>query len=215
MSLDVNLFWDTRHKNSSLLQSGGDKGLTEAENETFYLIRIGRLLDLLQRTHGGKRPLSILDAGCGRGLFTTLLTRCGHNAVGIDVSPSAIDYARKHFDGKYHVGDLTTYRPDRLFDVVICIDVLFHLIDNLQWRLAFNNLSSACKSSGTFIFTDALEKDRRELGEYIVHRSRTEYTQLMTESGMRLLHESPYRFGSNINGFVVVAPSTSGATECA
>ncbi len=204
MSFNVNRYWDTRHKTSTTLQSGGDKGLSEEENKAFYFIRIGRLLEIIRAIHGENHHLSILDAGCGKGLFTNALRQCGYHVVGIDSSPTAIEYALEEFGGEFLVEDLTSYRHYQLFDVVICIDVLFHLVDDEQWRHAFCNLASACKSSGSFIFTDSLEQERREQGDYIVHRSREDYEQLIAGNGLRLRDFSGYKFGCNLNGFAVV-----------
>ena len=39
------------------------------------------------------RPSSILDLGCGPGLYTSRLARLGHECVGIDFSPASVAYA--------------------------------------------------------------------------------------------------------------------------
>jgi len=41
------------------------------------------------------QPTRILDLGCGPGLYTYRLARLGHQCVGIDFSPSSINYARE------------------------------------------------------------------------------------------------------------------------
>ena len=48
----------------------------------------------ISRTLLGQKPSRILDLGCGPGLYTERLTRLGHNCVGIDFGPAAIDYAQ-------------------------------------------------------------------------------------------------------------------------
>ena len=40
-------------------------------------------------------PSSILDLGCGPGLYTQRLARLGHTCLGIDFSPASINHARK------------------------------------------------------------------------------------------------------------------------
>jgi 2-polyprenyl-3-methyl-5-hydroxy-6-metoxy-1,4-benzoquinol methylase len=42
-----------------------------------------------------ERPTRILDLGCGPGLYTSRLSRLGHECTGIDFSPASIAYARK------------------------------------------------------------------------------------------------------------------------
>jgi 2-polyprenyl-3-methyl-5-hydroxy-6-metoxy-1,4-benzoquinol methylase len=41
-----------------------------------------------------RHPTTVLDLGCGPGLYTSSLARLGHECVGIDYSPAAIDHAR-------------------------------------------------------------------------------------------------------------------------
>ena len=40
------------------------------------------------------RPRSVLDLGCGPGLYCQQLAQLGHTCTGIDFSPASIDYAR-------------------------------------------------------------------------------------------------------------------------
>ncbi len=58
-----------------------------------------------------REPGSILDLGCGPGLYTSRLSRLGHRCLGIDFSPAAIAYAtefadEQHLDCRYIQGDI-------------------------------------------------------------------------------------------------------------
>ncbi len=44
----------------------------------------------------GGQPASILDLGCGPGLYSHRLARRGHHCRGIDFGPASIEYARRH-----------------------------------------------------------------------------------------------------------------------
>ncbi len=48
-------------------------------------------------------PSRVLDLGCGPGLYTSRLAMLGHECVGIDFSPAAIEYAieRSHIEGHH------------------------------------------------------------------------------------------------------------------
>jgi SAM-dependent methyltransferase len=41
------------------------------------------------------QPTKILDLGCGPGLYTSRLSKLGHDCTGIDFSPASIEYANK------------------------------------------------------------------------------------------------------------------------
>jgi SAM-dependent methyltransferase len=56
-------------------------------------------------------PTTILDLGCGPGLYTSRLARLGHSCTGIDFSPASIAYARtsaveQQLDCRYALEDL-------------------------------------------------------------------------------------------------------------
>ena len=44
---DALRYWDDRHRSHGELQSGGHIGLSEAANEIFYRVRLGKLLELI------------------------------------------------------------------------------------------------------------------------------------------------------------------------
>jgi SAM-dependent methyltransferase len=74
-----------------------------------------------------RRPLEILDAGCGSGGTTSYLSRFGR-VTGVDLAPEALVLARKRcLDrlARSSVGALP-FR-DGSFDVVTSFDVLYHL----------------------------------------------------------------------------------------
>lgn len=61
-------------------------------------IKISRHVDWLNELAGD--ITSILDLGCGPGLYTSLLAEKGHTCVGIDYAPASIQYAREFAEDK-------------------------------------------------------------------------------------------------------------------
>ena len=55
---------------------------------------IDRHVDWIHRTVLDAQLSTVLDLGCGPGLYACRLARLGHSCVGIDFSPASIDYAR-------------------------------------------------------------------------------------------------------------------------
>ncbi len=102
--------------------------------------RIAWARDVAAR-HFGRDPraglplkgLSVLDVGCGAGLFAEPLARLGGDVVGIDPAPASIEVARRHAE---ETGARLAYRvatveemaagPDR-FDVVSAMEVIEHV----------------------------------------------------------------------------------------
>lgn len=76
---------------------------------------------------------SLLEIGCGEGLQTEVLAGVSRSTTGIDVSPTAVNRARRRLPGvEFAVGDLLT-QPWPLdqprFDVVVACEVLYYLSD--------------------------------------------------------------------------------------
>lgn len=78
----------------------------------------------------------VCDIGCGNGLFTSYLKeKTGCYLLGIDGSAYGLEQARQRgYDSTFLVGDLCTDKiltDDESFDLVVCKDVLEHLLDPL------------------------------------------------------------------------------------
>ncbi len=75
-----------------------------------------------------KNYKSVLDIGCGDGLFTYFIKNCN----GIDNNPEAIKYGRRYANGKcilFNIHDIV-YLPR--YDAICMFDVLEHLVDQKQ-----------------------------------------------------------------------------------
>jgi SAM-dependent methyltransferase len=195
-------FWEQRHRKLDPWRSGGDRGLSEAENYEFYLYRMGRIIELM-RKYSNDRPLQILDAGCGRGHTTDHLKKCGHAVVGIDSSATAIELATKDYGNHFQCAELWNHRPEAPYDVILCLDVLFHILDDEAWQKSLTAFAHYAAAESILIITDAFFEERFQLGNYIVHRSRSEYVSHLEALDYRLAEISPYHFGANPNGFAV------------
>ena len=119
-----------------------------------YKLEVNYILKLLKKykLHSG----DILELGCGTGKHATYLSNFGFNLHGIDFSESMIDIANsqsKLENTTFEIGDVRTYRVDRLFDVVIS---LFHVASyqssNSDLQDMFLTASSHLIPGGIFIF---------------------------------------------------------------
>jgi len=97
----------------------------------WYAARRRIVLALLRselRAAPPRRPLDLLDVGCGAGGLLKLLSEFG-TAVGVDPEPAAVQHARKA-NVSVHLGSLPNALPfasERRFDVITILDVLEHV----------------------------------------------------------------------------------------
>lgn len=88
-----------------------------------------RTVSAAARTHGIDRP-RILDVGCGVGLFLHLAQQVGMEVRGIELSASAVNYARTNYGFDVHHGTLEDAEiAPASCDIVVMWHVLEHLPD--------------------------------------------------------------------------------------
>lgn len=73
------------------------------------------------------RNKKVLDAACGCGFGTNILSDVTKDILGIDNSEEAIDYARSYYSGRFQVVDLEKDFPEEKFDIVISFETIEHL----------------------------------------------------------------------------------------
>ena len=96
----------------------------------------------------------VLDAGGGPGRYTIELAERGYEVVLLDLSPKCLDIAKKEIKkaGVEHkvkdiiegsVVDLTRFK-DNMFDAVLCLGPLSHLIEKTEREKAADELVRVC-----------------------------------------------------------------------
>jgi len=123
-----------------------------AEEHHWWYVGLHHLLINLVRREAAKfrRPLDILDAGCGTGRLCELLQPFG-NVTGCDIHPLALEAAAQR-------GIRCVLRRDLVsddlgseqYDLITCVDVLYHRAVNDE-QAALRNLHRALRKRGLLI----------------------------------------------------------------
>ena len=106
----------------------------------FNPIRISYIINNITSTfkiNNKKKPLKklkILDIGCGGGLLSEPMCKLGADVVGIDASNKNINVAKLHADKnnlniKYICTSPENYKPEKLFDVILNMEIIEHVED--------------------------------------------------------------------------------------
>ena len=99
-------------------------------------------------------PKTAMDLACGTGILCGILDKAGIAASGMDFSSGMIAIAKQnaphlHFD----VADMTTYRPERHFDLVTCTgDAVNHIRELADVEKIFRNVFAYLSPGGYFVF---------------------------------------------------------------
>ena len=111
-----------------------------------------QLLKWLERNN--LHPKTAMDLACGTGILCGILDSAGIAASGMDFSSGMIEIARQNTPHiPYDVADMTTYRPDKQFDLVTCTgDAVNHIPLLSDVEKIFQNVYAYLAPGGYFVF---------------------------------------------------------------
>ena len=102
-------------------------------------------------------PQSILDLGCGPGLYTEKLATLGHQVTGVDFSQNSIKYAKgqaqtKNLNIDYRCMNYLDLDFENQFDLAMMIFTDFGVLNPKERGIVLKNIYRALKPGGLFIF---------------------------------------------------------------
>jgi 2-polyprenyl-6-hydroxyphenyl methylase/3-demethylubiquinone-9 3-methyltransferase len=84
-----------------------------------------------------RAPGTMLDVGCGTGLFLATARRRGWRVTGIDANAEATAWAREHFGLEVRTGEFSAFETNgRGFDAITMWDIIEHSRDPLGLLMA-------------------------------------------------------------------------------
>jgi 2-polyprenyl-3-methyl-5-hydroxy-6-metoxy-1,4-benzoquinol methylase len=144
---------------------------------------------------GGK---NVLDAACGTGFGTLLLSAIANSVFGVDISQEAIAYAKQLFTRQglsayFIVEDLQnnlrqesylSLYPENMFDVIVSFETIEHLENPELW---ISQIPSLLKAEGMLICSVPLAQ---ELTDFHKHTFTEEsFRQLIADAGLSVSSE--------------------------
>jgi len=110
----------------------------------------------------------------------------------------AIEIAKRTNEEKainWHVSELSEFRGWRRYGVAMCIDVLFHIMNDLDWHKALSNLEDMVVEDGYLLIQDALAEVPVKVGDpertHVNFRTEDAYREAL--NGWELLEHDSYR----------------------
>ncbi len=189
----------------------GDDKLSTVRNTVRqgHAVMMDRAFEWLQQLNLPEGA-TVLDAGCGTGLFSIRLAKAGYRVKAVDIASQMVDKSKADATKAGVAGNIdfevnTIESVKGTYDAVVCFDVLIHYPAE-GFRQAFGNLSNLTK--GPVIFTYAPYNNilafQHWLGGYFPKKERRTTIQMirgeemqkaMTENRMTVKNSEKVSFG--------------------
>ena len=170
----------------------GDDKLSSVRNTVRqgHAVMMDKAFDWLQQL-GLPKGATVLDAGCGTGLFSIRLAKEGYKVKSVDIASQMVAKTKEEAT-KQGVQNNMEFEVNSIesvsgtYDAVVCFDVLIHYPAE-GFAQAFRNLSSLTK--GSVIFTYAPYNNilafQHWLGGYFPKKERRTTIQMIREEEMQ------------------------------
>jgi len=187
--------WESRVRSNDRYSSVGISSFPNSINrfrkEALFEV-IQKVLDEFDINPEGR---SILDAGCGTGIYSEYYATLGAEVTGVDLSEAAIDTIENaEIPGDYYQSSLEDLPfSDHQFDLVHVFSVLYHIVDDSMWAESLSEIDRVTSPGGIVLMrTEWLDDDDRR-SDHVKHRSKKKYIDFFTKERDYTL-ESIYTF---------------------
>jgi SAM-dependent methyltransferase len=117
----------------------------------------------------------------------------GFGVSGIDFAPTALSIA-KNPQVSITAGDITNLKFEQRFQVVACVDVLFHVLSNRKWRQFLSSARRCLDKDGFLLIQEHLVEDAEYCGEvqHCHSRRMRDYVEALGSAGLALAKHERY-----------------------
>ncbi len=147
-------FWDDEYISKNMLQAHLDPNTDAASRKPEFLDRSANWIAKIAPPAQYK---SLLDLGCGPGLYTERFSAAGYSVTGVDFSRRSIAYAKEQTllhgtNIDYHYQDYLTIDYTEQFDVITLIYLDYAALSDSHRLALLRKVYQALKPNGKFIF---------------------------------------------------------------
>lgn len=189
---DPRSYWQERHLSlQGSIRAVGHIGLSEAQNQQDYATNADHLRAALLAKFPDPKGRLLLDAGCGIGVISAVCSELGFDVIGVDFSEAAIAEARRRVPGGTFVTGAFDRVPGPPVDVAICLDVLFHVLDDASWLHGLEALANRLLPGGRLLILEHFPATPSGAA-HVRWRSLDAYREAATSLGLTLSEVDTY-----------------------
>jgi trans-aconitate methyltransferase len=124
---------------------------------------------------------------CGIGLLTKEIVLRGGNVLGVDHSETAVARARAYApQARFECLSLDQMPYDSIFDAVVSMDVLFHVVDDRLWEASILRMIAAIKPGGFLLIQESFNMPGEAHLPHLRWRNLEDYRRVLAATGARI-----------------------------
>lgn len=146
----------------------------------------------------------LLDIGSGTGFYLDRWQQLGvKNPEGLDITRVAVERLKAHFpELTIHLADIGEKNHALVaqlnsYDIISCMDVLFHIVDDNRFKQALHNISDLLKPGGWFVYSDNFVHGNTFRKAHQVSHTYDDLMQWLSEAGFELVVRKPFMVLTN------------------
>ena len=160
------LFWDDPHISSQMLEAHLNPNIEAASRRPETIDRVVRWLIETLRLKAGA---SLLDLGCGPGLYTSRFARAGFHVTGVDYSRRSIAYASQYakengLEIMYRYENYLELKDENQYDAAFLIYGDFCPLNPEERARLLQNVYRALNPNGKFVLDVTTRECRMKYG---------------------------------------------------
>ena len=195
-------YWEERLTKHYDLNGVGYLGFGKAFNDWMYRLRRTVVSRTVSELPVDVKKAGVLDIGSGTGFYIQLWQDLGAAQVtGADLTEFAVKQLREKFPrAAFYQTDIGNPPPTGIpgsYDLISCMDVVFHIVDDTRYEQAFANISSLLKPGGYFVFSENFIHRPTVRGEHHVSRSLQDIEAAVAKAGLEVVSRRPLFFLMN------------------
>ncbi len=195
MNASAKIYWEKRLNENFNLKGVGYYKAGNIYNYWIYRMRKKVFLKQFNKILREKANPDILEIGPGSGFYTDMLLQKGIDKLWLcDLTEvAANNLAKKYPTVHAYTNDIGSKHfsiPKKKFDIILCMDVLFHITTDEAYSRSFQNMKEYLQDDGVLIFTENMSPNYQHRG-HIVDRTATELTRLLKTSHLTTTYSKP------------------------
>lgn len=160
------LFWDDPHISQQMLAAHLDPDIDAASRKSET---IDKIVNWIANYLHLKIGDSVLDLGCGPGLYTSRLAQQGFQVTGVDYSGNSINYAiqsaqEQGLEITYRYQNYLNLKEQEKYDLALLIYGDYCPLNPEQRSQLLENVKNALKPGGYFILDVTTREGRKKFG---------------------------------------------------